>query len=300
MMSEPSDISRLSSSASALLQSTDAERIYAIREGTWLAYADAKKVIERMEDLLSYPPIVRMPNMLLVAPPYNGKTTILERFKSLHAPDDDPSKEVRNQPVVCVEMPPGPDITDLYSRILTDLTAQFRPNASNAEMYTQIMTLFRNMGVRMLIIDEIHHILSGGKVAQAKFRNALKSLGNKGGIPIVAAGIEEALNAFNTDPQMSSRFQPMMLPTWRADKNFASLLATLERRMPLKYPSNLKDPATMLAIHTRSEGTIGDMCDLVKELAVDAIRNKTERITLDRVRSLEWIPPSKRREYRQF
>ena len=56
----------------------------------------------------------------------------------------------------------------------------------------------------------------------------------------------------------------------------------------------------MLAIHLRSEGTLGDMCDLVKELAVDAIRSKVEHITLDRINSLPWVPPSKRKQYQRL
>jgi len=42
----------------------------------------------------------------------------------------------------------------------------------------------------------------------------------------------------------------------------------------------------MLTIHSRSEGTIGDMCDLVKELAVDAIRTKAEKITLEQAKKI--------------
>ncbi|OFA05640.1 TniB family NTP-binding protein [Duganella sp. HH101] len=294
------NFSHLSSTASALLHHTDEERIYAIREGTWLAYPDAKRVIKHMEDLLSYPRVTRMPNLLLVAPSFNGKTSILQRFEALHPPDEDPAKEVSLHPVVLVEMPPKPDINDFYTRILDRLKAPYRHNATDREKYSQIKTLFRNMGVKMLVVDEIQHLISGGKVRQSEFRNALKSLGNETGVVMVAAGIEEALNAFNTDPQMSSRFTPITLPLWRADKNFASLLATLENRMPLKYPSNLKDPGMVLTLHNRSEGTIGDMCDLVKELAVDAIRSKAERITNDRAKSFDWIPPSKRREYQRF
>jgi hypothetical protein len=59
---------------------SDEERIYAIREGTWLGYKDAKRILAKMEDLLNYPRITRMPNMLLVAPSFNGKTSILQRF----------------------------------------------------------------------------------------------------------------------------------------------------------------------------------------------------------------------------
>ena len=87
---------------------------------------------------------------------------------------------------------------------------------------------------------------------------------------------------------------------WRADQQFGALLATLELRTPLRKPSNLKEPAKMLEMHTRSEGTLGDMCDLFKELAVDAIRSKAEEITLERIRSLRWIPPSRRKLHRRL
>jgi len=50
----------------------------------------------------------------------------------------------------------------------------------------------------------------------------------------------------------------------------------------------------------RSEGTLGDLCDLFKELAVDAIRSKAEEITLERIRSIPWVPPSKRKLHRRF
>ncbi|NMM29229.1 MAG: AAA family ATPase [Glaciimonas sp.] len=290
----------LNDAARRLLDKTDDARIYAIREGSWLGYKDAKRILARMEELLAYPRITRMPNMLLVAPSFNGKTSILQRFLSLHLPDMDPTGEVTICPVVMVEAPPKPDISDFYMRILDVLMTPYKPTASVPEKYSQIKRLFRQMDVHMLIVDEIHHLIAGSLNRQKEFRNALKSLGNETGVCIVAAGIEDAYNAFNTDPQMSSRFTPEELTSWRANNEFGSLLATLELRTPLKQPSNLKDPAIMLAIHTRSEGTLGDMCDLVKELAVDAIRSKVERITLERINVLPWVPPSKRKQYKRL
>ena len=290
----------LNDAARALVDQSDEARIYAIREGSWLGYKEAKRVLARMDDLLNYPRITRMPNMLLVAPSFNGKTSILQRFLSLHAPDADPTGEITICPVVMVEAPPKPDISDFYTHILDALMTPYKPTASASEKYSQIKRLFRQMEVRMLIVDEIHHLIAGSLSRQQEFRNALKSLGNETMISIVAAGIEDAYNAFNTDPQMSSRFTPEELPLWKPNNEFGALLATLELRMPLKQPSNLKDPAIMLAIHTRSEGTLGDMCDLVKELAVDAIRSKTENITLEKVTSLSWVPPSKRKQYKRY
>jgi hypothetical protein len=290
----------LNDAALDLIDRTDDQRIYAIREGSWLGYKDAKRILARMEELLNYPRITRMPNILLVAPSFNGKTSILKRFVSQHLPDLDPANETTICPVVMVEAPPKPDISDFYTRILDVLMAPYKPTASVQEKYSQIKRLFRQMEVRMLIVDEIHHLIAGSLNRQQEFRNALKSLGNETMVSMVTAGIEDAYNAFNTDPQMSSRFTPEELPLWKANNEFGSMLATLELRMPLKLPSNLKEPSIMLAIHTRSEGTFGDMCDLVKELAVDAIRSGAEQITLTRVSTMKWVPPSKRKQFRRL
>ena len=300
MMDNPTDYSHLNEAAKALVNAPEAARIHSIRTGTWLGYPRAKDILTRMEELLEYPRITRMPNMLLVAPSFNGKTSILERFLDQHPPDLDPLGETTVCPVVMVESPPTPDVSAFYSRILDALMTPYKPAAAAQDKNSQIKLLFRQLGVKMLIVDEIHHLIAGSLNRQKDFRNALKSLGNETKVVIVAAGIEDAFNAFNTDPQMSSRFSPEELPLWRADNQFGSLLATLELRTPLKKPSKLKEPAMMLEMHTRSEGTLGDMCDLFKELAVDAIRCKAETITLERIRSLRWVPPSKRKQYQRL
>jgi len=299
-MADPKNYPHLNDAAKVLVSASEAERIRAIRAGTWLGYPRAKEILTRMEDLLEYPRITRMPNMLLVAPSFNGKTSILERFLEQHPPALDPVGEATICPVVMVESPPTPDVSSFYSRVLDALMAPYKPTAAPQEKNSQIKLLFRQLGVKMLIVDEIHHLIAGSLNRQKDFRNALKSLGNETKVVIVAAGIEDAYNAFNTDPQMSSRFSPEELPLWRADNQFGSLLATLELRTPLKKPSSLKEPAVMLEMHTRSEGTLGDMCDLFKELAVDAIRSKAEEITLERIRSLRWVPPSKRKQYQRL
>lgn len=299
MINSTEDFPHLNDAARALLTRTDTERIYAIRSDSWLGYKDAKRILAIMDDLLTYPQNTRMPNLLLVAPSHNGKTSILTHFRDQHPPDVDPEGDATICPVVMIESPRNADVSAFYSNILDALFAPYRPAASPSEKYSQIKHLFRQVGVRMLIIDEIHHLIAGSLNRQREFRNALKSLGNETHVVIVAAGIEDAYNAFNTDSQMTSRFTPEELPIWKPNNEFGSLLATMERRFPLRKPSNLKQPAMMLAIHTRSEGTLGDMCDLVKHLAVDAIRRKVEYITLDRITSLPWAPPSKRKQFKR-
>ncbi|NLR75307.1 TniB family NTP-binding protein [Leeia aquatica] len=292
--------SRLSPEAERLLDEPDDVRIRAIQAGTWMSYDRAKAILSRMEDLLNYPQITRMPNMLLVAPSFNGKTSLLERFISLHPPDLDPTAEVTRCPVVMVEAPSSPDVSAFYTRILDALMAPYKPSASIQEKNSQVKHLFRVLGVKVLIVDEIHHLIAGSLNRQRDFRNALKSLGNETKVSIIAAGIEDAYNAFVADPQMSSRFMPEELPLWRPGREVGTLLATLERRTPLHKPSNLKSPELMSEMCLRSEGTLGDLCDLFKELAVDAIRSKAEEITLERIRTIHWVPPSRRKLHRRF
>src|SRR5450830_1152024 len=102
-MTDPKAYAHLNEAARALVDAPDAERIRFIRAGTWLGYPRAKEILTRMEDLLEYPRITRMPNMLLVAPSFNGKTSILERFLAHHPPDLDPMGETTICPVLMVE-----------------------------------------------------------------------------------------------------------------------------------------------------------------------------------------------------
>lgn len=299
-LSPDAELAHLNDKTRALLAKSDEERIYAIRQGTWLQYQEAQKILAKMEDLLNYPRITRMPNMLLVAPSFNGKTSLLNRFVSQHPPHNDPTGEFTLCPVVSIEGPNKPDVVDLYNRILEALLTPFKFSASVYEKHAQIKLLFQQMDVRVLIVDEIQHAITGSVTRQQEYRNALKSLGNETKVCIIAAGIEDAYNTFNTDPQMSSRFKPIELPLWSADVEFGSLLANLELRTPLRKASRLTDPALMLAIHTRSEGILGDICDLIKELAVDAIRSKSEQIKLERVDSFDWQAPSKRKQQKRI
>ena len=289
--------SHLHRNAIEQLTQTDKERIKIIRAGSWMALPHAKAILAKMEELLEQSQTPRTASMLLVGESFSGKTTILEHFLQQHLPEMDPNMECSRCPVVMVEAPPGPYLSDFYSRILEALMVPYKSSASFSDKCTQVKKLFNLLQVKMLIIDEVQHLIAGSLNKQREFRQALKSLSNETKISIVATGIEESHHAFDIDPQLSSRFTPMYLPSWHAGHDMGVLLATLESRMPLKLPSNLSSPAIMHEIDILAEGTLGDICDLVRAAGVDAIQKGAERITLESLRKLGWIPPSKRRRY---
>lgn len=278
---------------------TDEERIRSIRVGTWVGIEHVKEVLDRLEDMLQTPEVTRPPCMLVVGPAFSGKTSIAEHFVRQHPPDLSPENETTVAPVVMIDAPPKPDLSDFYSRILDRLMAPYKPTASATEKCSQVKLLFRELGVKMLIVDEIHHLIAGSLNRQREFRNAIKSLSNESKVSLVVLGIEEARAAIYSDEQFSSRFIPYELPMWSNDKAFARLLRTLERRTPLRKPSNLGSPDMADLIYSKSESNLGDIFDLVKEASVKAIRDGTECITPVLLDSMKWVPPSKRKLFRR-
>lgn len=299
-MSKPTpEYPHLSVKAREQLALSDEQRILMIEAGTWVSLKHAKAALAKFEALLTYPRVTRMPSYLLVGPSYSGKTSIIERFMELHPPDLSPDRETTLCPIVMIDAPPKPDISEFYASILDVLMARYKPTSPAHEKLSQVKRLFLELDVKVLIIDEIHHLIAGSLNRQREFRNALKSLSNVTKVCVIASGIEEAYNAFNADPQMSSRFIPIEMPRWSAGKDLGELLMTLEQRTPLRKASGLHMPGLMMAVLARSEGTLGDICDLIKAAAVDAIRSGTEQITEKQLAQLDWVPPSKRKMYRK-
>ena len=249
-----------------------------------------------MEELFEYPRIERMPNMLIVGASNNGKSNILHRFAEKHKVDENTEGEYSIIPVVFVEAPKKPDMNDFYNRILEAIWQPYSIRARDSDKEREVMKVLRNIQLKVLLIDEIQHILAGGQSKRQEFRNGLKSLGNELRISIVAAGVEEAFNSFNTDPQLSNRFEPEFLPKWNMDNQYSDLLGSFERRIPLKKASNLREIAIAQKILWMSEGILGEIHEILKRAAIQAIKDKTEVIVIDTLEKIRWTIPSKRKQ----
>lgn len=281
--------------ASAKLAELDNEtRIKSIQQGFWIPYDRAKEILGDMETLFNHPPIDRMPHILLVAPSNNGKTQLLKHFLAEHPSDPNPNGEAAKHPVIYVSAL-GPDIGDLCVRILESVHAPYREKATPAERIRTVTKILAPLGTRILLLDEINNMTTGGAVKQREFRNGIKDLGNELRISIVAAGIEDAYTVFSTDPQLSNRFAPAALPLWGLDKNGGTLLASFERRLPLRKASNLKQAEYLQKIIWMSEGLIGEIYEILKRSSIEAIRSGAEQITLATLDRIRWIRPSDRR-----
>nr|WP_322755559.1 TniB family NTP-binding protein [Frankia sp. Cas3] len=222
---EPADLSHLHEAARRIARLPDEERLRYVRADRWIGYPRAAAALDRLETLLAWPAKARMPNLLLIGPTNNGKSMIVEKFWRTHPPISHPDRE--EIPVLTVQMPSEPSVGRFYTAMLTALGAPLRPRQRLAELEQPALTLLRQVGVRMLVIDELHNVLAGRGDTRREFLNLLRFLGNELRIPLVGVGTRDAYLAIRTDDQLENRFAPLTLPRWEPDDDSRSLLASL-------------------------------------------------------------------------
>ena len=254
-------------------------RIEFIRQPRWIGYSKAKEINDLLMTLYSYPPQDRMPNLLIVGDPNNGKTSLLKRFHDQMGEAVIINDEVV-KPVVYLQAPPSGSEKDLYLSLVRAYGGITSDTTTVASARYQAMHHIRHFKTKLVIIDEIHSLLAGTSKQQRLIMNAIKFLCNDLNIPFVLAGTQSALQVLHTDPQHISRFDVAELPLWKMDKEFARLVRSFERTLPLKEPSELTAPDKLTAIFEMSKGCIGFTKRFIGECAIRAIERGSESIEL--------------------
>ncbi len=152
---------------------------------------------------------------------------IANRFVQLPPADDNPDSEAVSVPVLAIQAPPGPDENRFYNTLLEVLFAPYNPRERVAKKQVQVLRILKQIDLRLLMIDEVHHVITGPVNKQRQFLNVLKYLGNDLQIPLVGLGTKEALRAMQADPQRANRFEPVALPRWQLDRDFPHVAGQL-------------------------------------------------------------------------
>ena len=283
-----------------LLYCSDEDRIGYINQEYWIDYPIAQEILGKMEDLYKYGyGKTRTVSILLVGSSNNGKTSLVKQFLEKHPPYDYNIEGEQPDwitddffdkytgigiPILYTISPTEPSETRLYSIILEQLNIPYK-NRDSLDVKARLVEYYlRTLSVKVLVIDEIHNILNGSPARQKQIMSAIRDLSSKLKMPIILAGVKEALRAVNTEDQISSRYRPEYLTKWKMNKEYVSLLATIVSKLPLKKQSTILNKDDANEILNICDGYIGEIVGLVKASAVYAIKTGSERVTIKEIR----------------
>ena len=263
----------------------------------WIDYPAAKGLMAQLRDLHDQQPDNDRPNGLLVyGPTNNGKTSAALRFARQTNRTALKAEGVRRVPVIHAQMPPGPDLGALYGNILRAVNAPTQPTWRWERKQEQVLQLAGTLGLRMLIIDEVHNLLQGKIDQRSLVLNGLKFLSNELRIPIVAIGTNEARIAFQTDQQLGNRFEPLEMPRWRQGKDYAWFLKQLCGGLELHDGDDLlASRAVVERIHHLTDGLTGETFRLLAKLRVFAGQQDEQTLRLEWLGEIDWVHPNDRR-----
>jgi Cdc6-like AAA superfamily ATPase len=236
------DLSHLTTATRELACNDAKARILSDQTARWVAFPRAGVAVEELERRFHYPTCARMPCMLLYGDSGMGKTMILEKMERQHPNSYDERHGITKKPVLVIQMPASPDERRFYTRILEVLGAPYSTRDQIGALEGRVIHLLKQLGTQLLFIDEVHHLLAGSHREQRRALNLLKFLTNELKIVIVAVGTSDAYHALQTDVQVASRFEPLLIPRWTEPKRFAPLSSPTASCYPYERPRRSADP----------------------------------------------------------
>jgi len=294
-MSKPGDFTHIDAETVSYLSAPLAERVNYVMRDRWIGYGVAEKILMRMQDIMETPQRVRMPNLLIIGEGGNGKTHILREFFQQHPVSDRPEANTASVPVVFLNSPSEPNPGALAQRIIRAIGSPFHHSNSKSDKIFSAIEQLQLVKARLLLIDELHDVLSGNKsLAVVKM---LKDISNETRIPIIAAGTPVAQSALAVDSQLEQRFSYVRIPFWgiatpETKLDYQRLLKSLELKIPLPEPSHLVADKKLIEIFDHAGGRIGDIVNVVTGAAVLALRAGEPSISQDRLREAGEAGPS--------
>ena len=268
----------LTDEACAILTASIDERVYFVRSKRWIAYPKAVEILGHLNALLKHPRTTRMPSLAVYGDSGMGKSMLVEKFKDDYARNADDRPNGPKTKLLVVELAGRPNERRLYAQILAVIGAPQNPRATIVELERTAVRLLGDLGVQVLILDEIHNVLAASWREQRVVFNTLRYLSNELKLSLVCFGINEARQAINGDVQLARRFDALSLPRWTANKEFEQLVLAIVRNLPLREPSVLTVKGLRRILQT-SDGVSARIFRMLNEVAIEAIETGAERIT---------------------
>ncbi|WP_047237041.1 TniB family NTP-binding protein [Chromobacterium subtsugae] len=213
-----------------------------------------------------------------------GKSTLIRAILDLHNPTE--HEEFTEKPIIVASIPLPSTIKALYSELLMALGAGFPERGSIEEKRIKLLELLRRCKTRLIILDEFQHLVERGTRPRIEaVADAIKTLINQSGIPIILVGIPSALSVLEYSTQLAGRFplRSHIRPfDWlNRPQEFVKLLTYYEKALPFDMPSGLADDWNPARIYLATGGYFRLFTSLIREAARTALMQDSPRIEVE-------------------
>lgn len=285
-------------SAASLVEASENVRLQDVARPRWIGYPAAQALIEEIEDLMLHPRSGMMPNLLIVSPPRNGKTSIVHRLKTVFPPEPQQNGKL-SMPVIHFDMPAPARETDFWFSFLEKMRISAAPSAKATALRTQASRSLATIDCRLIVIDEMHHLQTASRQVYFGLVGMLKNLSNAIDMPILFLGTDAAIDIVSRSAEIGGRIEISELPRWQYGDDFRAFLGNLERTLPFPEPSGLSGPELSRLLYERSDdGIIGWVIRRIQLAAAQAIREgkrsigatEIESVTVRSLKEMRTIP----------
>lgn len=173
-------------------------------------FPQVDSILERLRQLMSYRCMDEEPeHIMLLGDPGTGKSTLLQWFvKQLprieHA-------ELTEIPVLYAQVPSNCSIKKLAGTMLRALGSPFWNKGTEEDRTFQLQTLLANCRVRLVILDEINHVVDRGQEkSHETVADWIKQQATQAGVSFVLAGISRSRLLLEANDQFADRFREVL------------------------------------------------------------------------------------------
>ncbi|MEU9256343.1 ATP-binding protein [Streptomyces sp. NPDC048270] len=231
------------------------------------------------------------PSLIVTGPAAAGKTTaLLHVGRACHLAHQrknpgPPGSAHTAVPVAYVLVPPGATAKTLITEFARYLAIPVTARMTQTQITEAVCHTYTTAGIQLVLIDEIHR-LNPRTTTGAQTADLIKDLTERLPATFVYAGInvtDTPLFTGTRGAQLAGRATLVTcgpLPARAGTRHpFREIITDIETNLDLTHHQPGTLPRHAVYLHQRTAGRIGSLTRLIRQAAINAIHDGTERIT---------------------